>query len=173
MAVWWCAIDILETSYNECKHRKVVAQGWPLLGDLRCLIPLVPDHEKEFKQVVQLMGDARYAFLPLWRDKDRDHSRAPSVFWNLFSMQRGDLVVGIEGTTVRGICQLDADADVQYKHQPQWEYGQTRFPVDWLDWDATTLGPPPQTPRQSVHGIRRLNQEEGTVAAAWRRLSPT
>ena len=35
---WWLAIDKKYTSYEELKHRKVVAQGWPELGDLRTLL---------------------------------------------------------------------------------------------------------------------------------------
>jgi hypothetical protein len=41
MSTWWLAISKKHTSYNELKHRKVIAQGWPDLGDLRTLCPLV------------------------------------------------------------------------------------------------------------------------------------
>lgn len=42
MATWWLAIDKNFTSYAELKHRKIIAQGWPDIGNILTLCPLVP-----------------------------------------------------------------------------------------------------------------------------------
>ena len=55
MNTYWLAIDTKCTSYLELKHRKVIAQGWPDLGDLTLLSKLV-------KSNCQVLTDHKLSF---------------------------------------------------------------------------------------------------------------
>jgi hypothetical protein len=101
MTTWWLAIDRQHTSYEELKHRKVVAQGWPDLGNLVTLCTLVGAGDRNaFIQTVAALDRIGYGTA----------THADRVMWDLLNMRAGDLVVGIEGTTVRGICELKKTA---------------------------------------------------------------
>lgn len=171
MNIWWSAIDLVHASYEEMKHRKVVAQGWCNLGNLSLLRAFVPDMKNHFIEVVQLVGDAAYLDRSLWANQDRANTRAPTVMWNLMNVCAGDLVVAIEGTRVRGLCEVTQDALTSYRYQPAWEYAQTiGFPVDWVDWNVQRFGEPPTAPSQGVLGIRSLNKERVVVEQAWSKV---
>jgi hypothetical protein len=95
MATWWLAIDRQYTSYDELKHRKVVAQGWPDLGNLLTLCALVGAGDRNtFIQTVTALELIAYG----------NSTHAARVTWDLLSMRAGDLVVGIEGTTVKAFA---------------------------------------------------------------------
>ncbi|MCV6587411.1 MAG: hypothetical protein OIF57_00070 [Marinobacterium sp.] len=161
MNIWWLAIDREYTSYEELKYRKVVAQGWPKFGDLSLLIPLVGNNYKnEFIAALGAIEKIRY----------NCSSHAARVMWSLLSMKKGDLVIGIEGTKVRGICQIECDAKESYKLESpeRFEYDQTvSSGVKWYDWKEKMLGAPPSAPAQSVPGIARLQKEHDYVLSAW------
>ena len=42
--------------------------------------------------------------------------------WNLLSIREGDLIVALEGTTVRGICEAKKDAVDSYRYDNACEY---------------------------------------------------
>ncbi len=45
MKVWWMTIiRAMGNSYLDLKHRKVIAQGWPYLGDLSTLVKDFDNH---------------------------------------------------------------------------------------------------------------------------------
>ena len=167
MNTWWCAIDRQWSSYSELKQRAVVAQGWPGLGDLRSLLKFVPHDTEPFKATIRSLGDRGYGWLPLWNEKDRESRRAPAVFWNLLNLERGDVIVGLEGATVRGVCQLPWAARWGYRYDDRFHYAQAVGPVEWLDWDETRFGFTPTAPAQSVHGIKRLSGERQKVLDVW------
>lgn len=162
MNTYWLAIDTKYTSYLELKHRKVIAQGWPDLGDLTLLSKLVKtNNRKEFIAIVETLEIISYG----------DKSHAATVMWNLLNMKRGDLIVGIEGTTVKGICQLNKNGDESYKYlfPHVYNYAQTiGFSVEWEDWDSSKFGFTPTPPAQSVQGIAGLVQESSKVIDFWR-----
>jgi hypothetical protein len=61
MATWWLAIDKNYTSYAELKHRKVVAQGWPDIGNLLTLCLLVASGSRPtFESVVDELERLAY-----------------------------------------------------------------------------------------------------------------
>ncbi len=165
MNIWWLAIDRDYTSYEELKYRKVVAQGWPKLGDLSLLLPLVTNNYKnEFLGTVNALNKLAYG----------EEGHASKVMWSLFSMKKGDLVVGIEGTTVRGICQVNLDANESYQLQSPnaFNYAQTiSSGVKWVDWNESILGTPPTAPAKSVQGVAGLNKEYNRVLEAWERCT--
>ena len=165
MPTWWLAIDRNQenTSYEELKRRKVVAQGWPDLGDLLPLCPLVGTGDKDtFVQEVDVRARGAYVNTPRV-------TRVSGIMWNLLSMEAGNLVVGIEGTTVKGICELEKNGWESCQHHSGYNYAQTiGFPIEWIDWDADVFGFTPTPPRQSVQGVGRLRNESQEVIRAWR-----
>ena len=172
MAIWWTAIDREHCTYEELKHRQVVAQGWRRLGDLSTLRVFLPDMRQEFTTCVQLIGDASYREQGWWAEHDRAPNRAPTAMWNLLSISDGDLVVALEGITVRGLCEVQRGAASSYAHQAAWEYAQTvGFPLKWVDWETQLLGDPPTAPAQSVLGIKSVQKEEALVRRAWEKAS--
>ena len=150
MNTWWCAIDTTWCTYRELRRRGVVAQGWPCFGDLRTLLRFVPTHPNSFKLAVQQIGDVAYGGQDHWDKQDRKLNRAPAVFWNLLNLRRGDLLVGIEGRTVCGVCQLPSDARFSYEYDRRFHYAQTVGPVEWVDWSADRFRFAPTAPAQSV-----------------------
>jgi hypothetical protein len=91
-------------------------------------------------------------------------------------MRAGDLVVGVEGTTVKGICQLTKNGWESYMHHsPEaYNYAQTiGFPVEWVDWDPHTFGFTPTPPAKSVQGVAGLQNESQKVVDAWARYQNT
>jgi hypothetical protein len=168
MKTWWLAIDKDHCSYLELKHRKVVAQGWCDLGSLISLKQFFPNNKNEFEQVIQLLGDVAYQGRDWWRDRDRNSSRCPSVMWNLMDIKLGDLIVGIEGIKVMGICEMNSDGIASYRYDGEYEYAQTiGFPVQWIEWDDSIFGFTPTAPSQGVLGIKGLNDESKAVIDAW------
>ena len=70
------------------------------------------------------------------------------IMWQLLRLQEGDLVVGIEGTAVKGICQLEHNGWDSYRYDgpDAYNYAHTvGFPVRWRDWDADGFGFTPST----------------------------
>jgi hypothetical protein len=62
MAVWWLTIFLAaDNSYLSLKHRKVIAQGWPDLGDLTLLSRNFEaywrNHRPEFESVIQAVAN--------------------------------------------------------------------------------------------------------------------
>ena len=166
MAVWWLAIDRNQenTSYEELKHRKVVAQGWPALGNLATLLPLVQAERRDlFRRAVL----ALYEFA-----HPEGQAEVDRIMWQLLRLQEGDLVVGIEGTAVRGICQLERNGWDSYRYDgpDAYNYAHTvGFPVRWRDWDAGGFGFTPQPPALGVPGIRALQKDYQRVMDVWER----
>ena len=166
MQTWWLAIDTDYTSYQQLKDRKVMAQGWPQVGDLRTLCPLAayPAQKNLVKSVVVELEKLTS------REDSRTVEQAGDALWNLLQIQHGDLVVGIEGRRVRGICQVSSDATASYHFDStgQYNYAQTVCsPAEWIDWNNDLLGIPPMAPMQSVVGVERLVKDSEQVAAAW------
>ena len=158
MNTWWLAIDRSCTSYQELKHRKVVAQGWNDLGDLRTLCPIVVDQSNwdMFRNIIETLARKFYG------PTSNEVNRSPTVMWNLLKIEAGDVIVGIEGTDVKGFCQIKNNGWDSYKYNDTgvYEYSQTvGFPVDWIDWDANRFGFTPNPPAQSVQGLEGLRKE--------------
>ena len=172
MKTWWLAIDIngKHSSYLELKHRKIVAQGWSALGNLDLLKKCLPNNKREFFQIIQLLGDVAYEG-SWWSGYDRNARRCPSVMWNLMNVKKGDLIIAIEGITVKGICEMPIDGVESYRYDDSYEYAQTiGFPVKWVDWNKNNFGDfIPTAPKLSVQGIRGLNKESFDVKEAWKK----
>lgn len=170
MNIWWLAIDRNHKfcSYEELKNRAVVAQGWPLFGDLSTQIEFRYQLKRSvINEAIQKIGDQMYKGYEQWKT-NREHRRAPRIFWNLINLRAGDLIVGIEGTNVRGICELPVHGIDGYSFDPKYEYAHGfGGSVEWIDWSQSILGIPPSPPRLSVHGIAKLTGQSNMVKEAW------
>ncbi|MFA0117076.1 hypothetical protein AB4392_05270 [Vibrio breoganii] len=168
--VWWLAIDSNRghCSFQELKERKVVAQGWPKFGDLSKQMDFKyqMDKSQTYEDITNI-GDRAYKGTEHW-NKDRLPSGAPRVFWNLLNLRKGDLVVAIEGTKVRGLCELKHHGVDGYIFDPNYNYAHGFGGiVDWFGWDEEKLGEPPTPPRQSVKGISKLSNQAHYVIKCW------
>jgi hypothetical protein len=175
MAVWWCAIDKNEdwSTYEELKSRNVIAQGWTELGNLS---DLVGQPDKLLQQALSNRGA---------------EAAVTGIFINLLSkVCAGDLVVGIEGTRVRGICEVlpqsayiyDAVNNIEELQHPElapnsrdgqgrfseFNYAHCLYPAYWIDWDVVSPAWAPGTPGQGVKGIASLVKDANAVAERWR-----
>jgi hypothetical protein len=104
--------------------------------------------------MIQALGDVAYSAEPWWRTQDRQEHRTPTVMWNLLNVQPGDVIVALEGTVVKGVCQVAVAGVQSYQYAPAYEYAQTiGFPVTWVDWDTTFFGFTPTPPSRGVLGI--------------------
>lgn len=168
MDVWWLALDTEYTSYLELKRRRVIAQGWPQVGDLSALVPLAgtPANSPEFDGKFRQLAASTYG------PGARDFFRSTKMMRKFLGVRQGDLFVGIEGRRVKGICQLERSVRDTYRLDDvrKFNYAQTYgYPVDWIDWNPAILGRPPVAPAQSVLAIRGLRAERQLVMTAWSR----
>lgn len=160
--VWWLAIDRDHTSYDELRGRKVIAQGWPQFGDLQALYALGADPANEalFKAKIETLSGVPGG------------DNAPNPLWNLSQIRTGDLIVGVEGTLVRGICQAKVDGWASYHFDERFNYAQTVCgPVTWLQWNVGSMGRPPRTGRHGVWGCMKVQKERARVVEAWEMLT--
>jgi hypothetical protein len=113
MTVWWMTINrAMGNSYLDLKHRKVIAQGWPLEGDLSIITDNFSEYwlenRGEFEKLMQLLAR------PVYPDDAKAPPKAFLNIHNLLSISKGDLVVAVESAQgagpVRGICQVEKNA---------------------------------------------------------------
>lgn len=164
MQVWWMTINrAMGNSYLDLKYRKVIAQGWPHLGDLSFLVSYYHsywrEHRQEFEALLQLLTRPGYP-----NDTDKV-PRALRNFHNLFGISKGDLVVAVESAQgagqVMGICQASRNAWESYRHDDPYvfDYAQTVcFPVNWFDWDEELIDPP--NPPAMIAGIQSMGIDQ-------------
>jgi hypothetical protein len=96
-------------------------------------------------------------------------TKSPVVMWNLLRIQAGDLIVGIERTTVKDICQMPINGWENYKYDRTgvYEYVQTvGFPVEWVDWDSAVFSFTPTPPSKGVLGVTGLINEHQALVSA-------
>ena len=91
--VWMLGIGLEWSSYQELKARRAVAQGWSISGDLANL----------FRQAANTVAaDPRIAGL---------NSMGQRTLRNLLcNIVPGDLVIGCEGKSVKGLCEIGPSA---------------------------------------------------------------
>jgi hypothetical protein len=176
MNTYWLAVDTDHSSYLELKYRKVVAQGWSGLGDLVSLKPFHPNHKKQFIQNIQVLGDISYNGADWWKNKDRNAKRCPFVIYNLMKLKKGDLIVALEGRTVKGVCQMPSnsldlpsnDLVGSYRFDKGFEYAHTvGFGAKWIDWNEGIFGFTPTAPSKGVLGVKNLRNDRDAVIKAW------
>lgn len=177
--VYWLAIDKNGgfATYEELQDRGVIAQGWSSINLQNLFHPSLQTNESLFKQGVLSLGNQVYSD-DWWVQKDC--YRVPRIMWMLASLKKGDLIVGIEGTRVRGICEVQTDGFDSYQYQVYYkddgrksEYVNTfGGKVQWVDWCPYRIGKPPRPPAQSVKGIANLWSARDYVLDIWKNLKP-
>ena len=173
--VYWLAIDKNGgyCTYEQLEERGVIAQGWPDINLKSIFSPELKADWNTFEQRVHALGDQVYGNSDWWVTKDRKH--VPRIMWMLAHLQKGDLVVGIEGTRVRGICEVTANGWESYRHDTSgvFEYTHTfGGQVEWIEWCPHRIGKPPRPPAQSVKGIANLWSARDYVLDIWKNLKP-
>jgi hypothetical protein len=164
MNVWWMTINrAMGNSYEKLKTRKVIAQGWPHLGDLSILIQNFDsywrNHRDEFEVLIQMLA------LPVY-PRDAQHvPRALKNLFNLMSITIGDLIVAVESDRgagmVMGICEAERNAWESYQQDNPgiYDYAHTVcFPVKWIDWEGVDI-PPPKPPAM-IAGVQPMGREQ-------------
>ena len=169
MEVYWLGIDKngKHASYEELQRRNVIAQGWSELGDLQDLTNVI-DYNI-FCREIHKRGD-QFHGNKNWRECYKRPNYIPRIMWELMHLQPGDLVVGVEGTTIRGICQVIQKGADAYKFDPPGEsreYVHTIRFANWIDWDDKAFGTPPNVARQGVTGITKFRKQRDSIVAAW------
>lgn len=165
---WWLAVDTDYTSYSELRQRGVIAQGWPRLGNLARYARLAanPSNRETFELEVGQLALEKYGA--------DQRERAPKALWRFFQIGGGDLVVALEGTTIRGIACAPVSAAEGYWHDPQFHYAQCiAKDVGWIDWDPTRIARTPIAPAQSVLAAAQIRNERHLVLIAWAQLATT
>ena len=166
MTIWWLATSKNEghCSYDELKDRKVLAQGWPALGDLSDLLPISDKHV--FIETINKRVKDAYSG---WED-ERNPGR---IIFNLFKFKENDLILCTEGETVKGIAKVGSNPKYRYdnKYKYEYEYAQAIYPVnEWKDWDVDLAGNPPYTKARGPVGINLYKGDEHIVLDAWKIL---
>ena len=170
MAVWWLATSKNEghCSYLELKYRKIVAQGWPDIGDISALLPVRMKDESAF---IAMINDLVTYVYNGWND-----SRNPGrVINNLLKISKGDFVLCTEGECLRGIARMHQNPNYRYDNGAGYfEYAQTVYPVtEWKEWDSDIVGEQPAIKAMGPVGINHYNADEEVIIAAWDKLPPS
>lgn len=172
MTVWWMTINrAMGNSYADLKRRQVIAQGWPLLGDLSAVVgdffpPGEYDREAFEARIRQL------AQKPYPEDAVKP-PRALRNLYNLLSIEVGDLVVAVESAQgagpVMGICQAERNAWESYRHDDPYAYDYAHtvgYPVRWVNWQEIKADPP--RPPAMIAGVAHMGLEQAPrVEVIW------
>lgn len=167
MNVWMIGIEKKYATYEELKLRQAVAQGWPYLDNLSHMVGA-----NNVREQIVAMGEA---------------DQVARIFDNLLAiMEPCDLVLGFEGLTLRGICQLTRVTNYHFDDQGQsskippsffgksnYEYAHILSPVLWIDWENFIPylqgGHTPNPPAKAPPGIVKSHQASDLIAA-WQRF---
>jgi len=130
MAVWWLSIDEANenSSYEELKKRRVIAQGWPDLQNLQ-----------ESERLVQLRGipeQQQDLLLTTWLQEAYSNAILPLRIRNIVNffcnIKPGDFVIGKSGQSISGICKIPPSPT--YSFCKEFNYAHGFGPVTWHDW---------------------------------------
>ncbi|MDI9408545.1 MAG: AAA family ATPase [Candidatus Pacebacteria bacterium] len=166
-------------SYEEIKHRCVVAGGWSSTGDLSYLYHSTDSKINEF--------------IDNNENNELKFSNTFNRILRLDGIAIGDIVLGFEGRTVRGICEIldassyfymhdeskgedieeffktDIDKRLQFERNNDkfFEYANTLYPVFWVNivnvLDAKNLS----VSRVGPRGIESHNNNPDYVRSMW------
>ncbi len=180
MNVYWLSTayqdDEYGSSYDELKHRRIIAQGWSALNDLRTLCNIADSNFDLFRDVIHHIGDQVQGYkdaqgnLEDWWITDKTEGYCANSIWYLLKeMKPDDLVIAKDGQTVKGFCEVTKKGADSYKYDCRdvYEYAQTvSFPVKWIDWQ-TVFSFTPSPPAQ-MRGIMHVQNAYQQVVDEWR-----
>ena len=168
MSVWWLAASANngDCSYIGLKGRKVLAQGWPYIGDLSAIFNAKRD-EKKLKKLLHALIDYCYP------DKaDKVDPNPEKRFMNLLNIQVGDIVVICEGLSIKGLAKITTPLSYSYyNNNGAYEYAhQFGSVTEWKDWDVSKVGPAPRPHAQGPKGVEQCHKDATTFINAWNKL---
>ncbi len=177
MNVYWLSTGVNGgySSYDELKHRKIIAQGWSALNDLRTLCNIADSNFDLFRDVINHIGDQEYkdqhGNLENWWISDKTHGYCANSMWYLFKeMKPGDLVIAKDGRTVKGFCEVTKKGSDSYEYDCRdvYEYAQTvSFPVEWIDWQTQTVFSFTPTPPAKMRGVMHVQNAYQQIIYEW------
>ena len=168
--VWWFAADkkYPGSSYEDLKARRVIAQGWPLLGDLTTALPLIAASRDTAKEIL-----APYCRTHILRGELQPEQiyKPANTLHFLLQIEQGDVLVALEGTTPRGMAESPLDALSGYRYDdPDYNYAHVvADDVEWVDLppdDAWMLA----VPGQGIQGVRRIRKSRKVAEEIWSKL---
>ena len=91
------------------------------------------------------------------------------MFKTLRSLKIGDVIVGIEGTQVKGITSI---VNTLYRFDGAHEYANVfSYGAKWIDWHQISPDFTPQAPAQSVLGIAHIRNDRQEILDIWETFS--
>lgn len=162
MNVWWLATSAKDknSSYSELKSRRVIAQGWPEIGDLTDLIRLHTDKASLERKLHELIEE----IYPN-KNKQSDKHREKSIV-NLLRIKPEDIIVICEGISIKGLAKVTEP--LTYSFDENYGYAQQAGPIKkWKDWDSNKVGKAPKTPGQGPKGIQHCRKDSQQFINAW------
>lgn len=162
MNVWWLATSAKDgdSCYFELKQRKVLAQGWPEIGDLTDFIRLHTNQSSLERKLHNLIEE----IYPN-KNKQSDKHREKSIV-NLLRIKPEDIIVICEGINVKGLAKVTEP--LIYSFNNNYEYAQQVGPVkEWKDWDSIKVGKAPKTPGQGPKGVEHCRKDAQHFINAW------
>lgn len=167
MTVWWLASGINSNgpSYSDMKNGNFIGQGFPKIRDLSVFHNDYSrngkfNSERYLKKIINF--EARYFYI----NDPTAKNGAGRILCNLLKMEKDDLVVICDGTTVKGIAKIPDNPTYQYDDSQNYAHRLTDI-VDWKDWDETKSGFTLTPPAQGVNGIQKVKKMANNIKSAW------
>ena len=110
-------IDTDCSSYDELKSQHTISQGW-YFGDLSFIFQ---DKNKFDKYFIQEICDGT--------------KKCKNAFVQMMcEIKAGDIVLALEGNTIRGIAEVPKRFTYYYNEDGNDEYVNHLYPINWVDW---------------------------------------
>lgn len=164
MNIWWLATSAKDNycSYEELKQRKVLAQGWPEIGDLTSLIKSKPNKDNLKNTICNFIAQQ-------YPQKTNCTHCARSIVNLLMDIKVGDIVAICEGINVKGFAKVTKS--LEYSYDNNYEYAhQVGIVTEWKNWDSSKVGQAPKIPGQGPKGIEHCNNDAQKIIDAWSKL---
>ena len=165
---WWLAINRNAdlTSYEELKELRIIALLYPEVSDLTPLLTV--DRKNKAAWANHLLARQRQIDGDAVREDAVRYAAKALGF--LLQYQEDDLVVALEGTHVRGICQMPIDAVEGYRYDEVFNGAHiVADDVAWIDLS-------PQDAQQfavsyrGIQGARGMRTSADLAWSIWSRL---
>jgi hypothetical protein len=166
--VWWLAINKNDnlSSYEEIKERKIVALFYPEIDDLTPILDSYREDEEQWFDTVQKRQDS----LGASDDLNAAVKYGARALRYLLRSKAGDLVVAIEGTDIRGICQIDGDSMENYRYEKTSKGAHiVADGIKWYDLPTAIAGLFAVSSR-GVQGARQMHDSAQLALEIWEKL---
>lgn len=161
IGLYWLALDPkgVYSSFTNLKERGVIAQGWPRLGNLESYSKLVANDNKlqfykKLEERCRKKGANSISSTP---------TQIADIMWNLFNLKVGDIVVAIEGRSVRGLCCMKQNGCESYSYTKDLNYAHGfGKDLEWIEWDESKT-PLPRSVHSRAKGIMAVRKARADI----------